>query len=668
MRRLIWQALTVAACGGAFGWMVSTQSITTDDGAANSEQPVATHSAVTDSRWALLAKQLTNADAATCEREYTNLVEGDWHRDQALLLEAWLARWLELDGDAAMAFVLEIQASEDRQAWHSEEEAILLWASVDGNAAHAYVESQRHLQRDQRLSRALHKIAPVDEESDRRAWYRRLALDDPKNALRKALAIEDAQERRQALGGTLDGWIASDPAAALAWAMTQLDGPNASAVHGLKTAIDEGHVDVAIAAVKDIRHPSMLMQRDLILAWQAKDAEAAAHWSAKQPSGDERNRLRHFFDSIMLPGKSDPEFVLHFAAVAGHRMRDSLRMSPALGSALRQVAARDPQEALTWLRKLPVSAFDASVPTSLASGWAKQDGEAAIEWVSQFEEPKLMSSALSTWTEQDPAAATAWLSARNSEPTKAEVANVIGSWPKTEFADAVTWMDSLSEERQLAGTSKLAFRWAVSDSQSAYSWLNELEEGSVREEAAQAFLRGATESWWQFGAEAMDEAWQVLQSLSDQTEAASLASSIFYRWAESDPESASVALSNSNANADLYANSFRAVGRQWAYLAPEEAAAWVHSLEGIARDHAAWGYAMSCFISKSHWHSMTPRLEEALVWVEEIQDEAMRLKGFREIFESTEDPSVLLDSHAPSEAKAMLEEVLRERVEQGGEE
>ncbi len=332
------------------------------------------------------SKLLKELTPENAEAAFKALRENAQGGDAMRYLPLLAFQWGTIDGKGALAKLKEMGG---REAGMSGFSVIGGWASADPQSAQAYVAE----------AEAAAKAAKNDNETD------------PE----KKREAERLQRSAQMLKmGLVSGLAKSDPAAALA----------------LVQGLDERE-----------RRPML----DMIAQQQAKAGfDAASAWALSL--GDESMKKQALADIMRRFAGQDSdkakEFIQAHAAEGG--------LGDAAGRVAREMAAKNPQDAIAWAAKLPAGetqsgayedafrvwgfrdptasstylttmpagpAKDAAV-ASFARSVAREDPQAAIQWAQTISDEKDRQEALvravRTWSGQDANAAQAWIASQTN--------------------------------------------------------------------------------------------------------------------------------------------------------------------------------------------------------------------------------------------------------------
>lgn len=602
--------------------------------------------------WNDLAHALRSADRIACAEMYSYILSTPEHPDRFAQLEAWMRRWIELDPVDALTYLERTTGS-----WHSRERALELWAMIDGPSAYRY--ALKHLGR-----------------SDREMIVGVFRKHDPRGAA--AFATQDEDFR------------AATPA--------------------------------KFAERSDADH---LLSRDgfaQLLERQKADPLGTGRWLAKEGLKDREARSAmlmrvhsEFTSPNAVRSQIEPEFLLNFVLTAWHSLASAddadNRPYRAMSEALSRLAESNPDDALTWIQKLPPGFMRSDVLNGFISGWARTDPTAAIAWASDLVDSDpaaeealsgvplgMLTAAVKEWASSDSGAAAGWIRKQPDNLAKAlagaasenlakhdletarqfaeegmveerDLTSIVRAWPEDSLDDAAAWLTSLSPSALKAAVEVLVVRWVPHDPGAASAWVSRLEDGEERDLAAMSLVDGLVRS------SALSDfpaalAWA--QAIKSDGYAFSAYGVLFHHWKEVDPEAAAFAIMNSpDQRAGVVPPVYSMVSRSWAYRDLAAAEHWVSSLQGLARDHAASGLVNSLIHSRSHWHYHESRNPEAaFLWAQTIADPVIRRQALQGALDATDGETALrwiAEAPLDREDSSDLLQRYADKVEGGGE-
>lgn len=295
--------------------------------------------------------------------ELMNLAAGSRYSVYAGELRIMIARWSELDPEAALEFARRAVSEElfgsiservERYFWEE-------WARVDPEAALAAAEAVggTPLLRVSRIIRG----APLGSEED----------GDPVERAR--LAVESGNRENVAKAG--QAWARTDPMAALDWVLS-LD-QRMMRSHGVRgviaAAVDNDPASVArkLADVRNGKHLRVLGE-----TWAATDVAAAAAWV----KGMEDGQGKHFFVQGLstVLAKEDPRAFLDLM----EETRWSVSVDDSLALALPAIAEKSPREAMRYTVQMHDEDARRKTAAKIMTTWVADDHAGALTWVASL--------------------------------------------------------------------------------------------------------------------------------------------------------------------------------------------------------------------------------------------------------------------------------------------
>lgn len=315
-----------------------------------------------------------------------------WDPDGKMLAHLLLTRWAKTDPEAALASLANVDLKKQGDAPISVLSAV---ASDDPERARAWLEDPENAMArypwiGQFLAGAVAKEWVRTDPDAALAWAAglpdsqqagaysgvlgSLAMTDPADAARRALALQDNGARSHILGEIAEVWAARDPAAASAWAMS-LEGSAREATMG-KVLGTMAQTDPAGAArrVGEMGKSGGSYVLPVVESWSQQDPRAAAAWTLQQPANDNSGR--------------------------------------ALGTALWHWTTREPEAASQWLADQPANPVLDGGIAGLSKAAMGIDPGAATQWANSISDPALretmVNGSLGAWRKADPGAANRW--------------------------------------------------------------------------------------------------------------------------------------------------------------------------------------------------------------------------------------------------------------------
>ncbi len=342
----------------------------------------------------LAVLRLASADGRV-ERQWTHAIYHSWARQD---LDAALASADTLKpGDRRMAGRAILEAREDlllaQRRDIAERTGTQLLIADRGNFAEAWNDALDESNMQQRFQ----KLAVVAAQ-----W----GMADPLAAMAALESLPPEAMERSVSSQIIHGWARQDPQGALDWVLENGDSPQASvmlsAVLQLLSQDDlNAALDVARSLPVEQRQNAM---HSLLGTWVSADPQAATQWVLNESADGERESylgtmaallahqdqeaMSEWLDELppedatkLLPysinalARTDP-----LEAVAQiERIDDPTARVGAVESLTRVWARQDPQAAREWLDTQPRATREAAAD-DLINGWARRDAEGALAY------------------------------------------------------------------------------------------------------------------------------------------------------------------------------------------------------------------------------------------------------------------------------------------------
>ena len=372
-----------------------------------------------------------------------------------------------------------------------------------------------------------------------------LAKNDPAAAWQTALAIEEAERKRQTLWSVALTWFETDPFAALS----------------------------AVAAIEGRQAGSW--QSSLLRRWVSQNPDAALEWALARPADKRPDPLRQVA-----------------AEVAKHSPQKMYELVETLAPPRRNQVAEGVLRA--WGRADPVAALDAlaamgdapqlrkRVGVSLVESWAENDPTAAVEWV-RAQEPSpirtsMLKSALANLAESDPRRALTFAEDFDGTVRATAIERVLRVWAKDDPRGAASWLDASGDMTRNA-VAAVAQRFADVAPEEAFEWL--LDQSVEAQRSAVPYVVG------RIAADSPESALRLVNRVGDSHAKQFAGFQLIWTWADTDPRAAvrAIAHMDDSMSQQLYQTAFRS----WSVSDPESAMAFLDRLRSSDRDHAILG-------------------------------------------------------------------------------
>ncbi len=531
-------------------------------------------------------------DASEVEAALDQVIEHNPAGRHYDLLPMLYHRWCELDLAAALEHATR---QEGNQQSASVGAVVGWWAARDPDAAWEWFETEGH---------------SLEMASPGQTILVGIAKTDPEKAL--VLHRESEAYRRSSnsdspafLYGT---WALDDPAAAAA----RLDG--------------EKNASVRMSATNSILN-----------SWSQSDPDAAWAWIQQRPRSEERLfAIGVFFSQSAL---NDPSRGEEFLA----GLEPGYERDKALESMVSGLSFRDPARAYEIAKRYsgdPVE--DAGLLYSVFSSWARREPEKAFQ-VARDELPSgrnregLLGQIIQTTSQQDVDLATRMLAEIG---TQGELGFAVGSIARNKAKEnveaALAWADSLPKgNAREQATSEVFSEWVADAPAEAAAGAMERAKDDPGSNLPRTVLGG-----WAGREPFQAIEWAMENAGEDRR--ASLVSGLIMPWAQKDlPGAVEWVTALPSEDKQLKGACLGQLAYVWADRDPEEATAWLDSLEpGGSRDQAISSYA-------GRVYHRDP--ERGMTWALKMEDENQR----NGIFESMARRYLASD---PDKARAWIEE------------
>ena len=289
-----------------------------------------------------------------------------------------LARWGELDPEAAMEYALALSRTPEKRAAVN---AVLNgWAEKDARAAARWIaELPEGVLKNAALGTLIKAVTKTDPpqalallQGSLSLKARRMSRDSTdlvqavfghwaeKNLGEAATAAAQLDKPfcDTALSFVGERWARSDLAGALAWARAQ---PNDLAKRRLEASSSTTN---AVTGVLE--------------TWINRDPEAAMTWLENLPEGNERANLIQC--ALLCTYQQDPAHAMELALM----IPEGIAQESALGFAVGSWADTDPAGAFTWATGQPDEKVRRTTLKLVASRWLSADPNGASQWIASL--------------------------------------------------------------------------------------------------------------------------------------------------------------------------------------------------------------------------------------------------------------------------------------------
>jgi hypothetical protein len=408
--------------------------------------------------------------------------------------------WGDYDPRAAMNALERIPDRSLRLQYHNY--VLTRWARLDPAAALQYLttaDEQYVVNSNFSIQTVTNMIpAQVFAASDRfppdlQAQVRSFAItvlaeQDPVAAIAVTAALPPGQEREALLRPIAAQYSRQDPAAAVAWALSQ---PNArSLLPSVVSAVASIDFDRAVGLAFQHSSDPYLMQLVALRAGEHPDsipalanrlvAAGAVHaeglttllgeWASERPASaldwalDNNAALTSELTSVIARGFASSEGI----------------GSGAIESAMQASARIPPDYRDDWL-------------VGVASAYAGRDAATASEWIAGFRgQPgygRALTVVVSSLAPRDPLLAARLFDRSTGDIDASAGAVIADAWASQDPAAAARWSASVAvPEARRTAIGRSVARWARADVSAASNWVLEMNGGSDRDEALSALI------------------------------------------------------------------------------------------------------------------------------------------------------------------------------------
>ncbi len=384
----------------------------------------ASHLADPVARWALQNAIVTPWASQQPELAFATVaaMPADWQRDQ--LLRQVTTEVARRNPQLALELLTTAEIA-DRDSFH----ALIVeeWSNYDPSGAAQWVEKQeKHRQAPlayrladayvaQQPSEALAWALRISRSPGRNLWshmLQQMAVHDPHEALRLALAAENPAQRRQALNGVLASIARRDPALAI----SQLE----------KVPAGEARTQTIAGIARQIAETS---------------PAAALDWLESLDDREAR------FHALIQMGQGLAARDVDGAAQLIDRVPEGARRSW-ITSIANAYIEEDVEKGIQWVRKYRDEPGYANAVARVASVMAMRSPEAALEVVERTldgrERDQAIANTLPMVAMQAPQVASHWVDEIADESARAQaVEHVAGAWGRYDFPAAQKWLQSM---------------------------------------------------------------------------------------------------------------------------------------------------------------------------------------------------------------------------------
>lgn len=377
------------------------------------------------------------------------------------------------------------------------------------------------------------------EKNEARSAIRRWASRDPGAAAKWLASQPTWNGRAQAAQNIASEWAATDPRAAVAFALKELPAgtPLQCTMATIAGKWAEKDPGAALDLTETLR-PSTLRHCaciQIMKAWAKANAQAAADYLTAFPKGELKDEL--VAPVVEAWAAADPRNALALAEqISAASDRES-----AMLSALSLWSKSDPDAAAKYLYEIPPGEAKDNLIGSVSRKFVERDAQRALQWAVGFPDPRDRQSALyhtiTSWASEHPEAAAAYTLVISDAETRDRVApDVAHRWADKNPETAARWAASLPEGKgRQDSLSRVMSAWAEKDEGAAARWLDNLPDGPSRDAVVSSYV-------YRLVHKDPETAFRWSESVQNEAERHQLISTSAMFWLRSDPQKARAAL------------------------------------------------------------------------------------------------------------------------------
>lgn len=496
-----------------------------------------------------------------------------------------VARWLELDPEAAYAWVSALpkpgeRASSMREFFHSlglkdPATALTFLTKYQGDPkrgedfTYSVLEAWSVQDPAGAVDAAMSLQKKGIRDSATNVAIGRWAKRDPQGALARVAQFTDPQLRQSSIASVLHEWAEEDPQSAANHALSLPAGKErtdalASVIAGGASADSELAMNL-LAQMPPGPARTETVSR-VVREIDDKDVRTAAEFVLALPASDQRNSV---YQVASLLARQDRAFAIEWAgrltgedarvsamqrivrewasddpkSAAQYCAGNALTTPELLGEVVGRWAQDDPRSALAWAGTLPVGAErENALYRSITAIGGSDPGQAAnlaTTMLSGEKQTQAFGGIATNWATRDPKAAAAWAGQiGDTSARQAAMAGVVSQWAQQDPAAAAAW--TMGSPEGAGAVFRVSATWANQDPTAAAKWLDTLAAGTARDTAVSAFSQTVSRADPEGAA-----AWASTISLP--TQRAFAMERIYESWRRTDPKSAAAWMSASPA-------------------------------------------------------------------------------------------------------------------------
>lgn len=600
------------------------------------------------------------------------------HHDRRGALQILFSRYAELDPEGALEHLDSMRLPEETMIVGV---IFYQWARMEVNAAIDAANNETHPQRQRIAASSIMRAWGGDNPGIANEIASRLnghinidelrvealaaqARTTPANALNEALNLTNVQARNRAINWILYTWAQLNPREAYEHARSisnrQL---RQMAQHTVLNRWSEVDPEEAFAYLGDslspqeqlrllptimtglaARDPARALEiadnldgragdqayQSVFQGWAQRDARAAAAALESIPPSRLRDQLTqnvaHFYAS------QHPQEALAWA-----RNSNSANRADLVGSVLRQVAATEPEQALSSAMVIQNPTERARALSSVLSQVAGTQPELAATYVQQLPPGQFRDQAsqnvVSTWSQHDPEAAFEWVSGLDGQAYHSAM-TTLGSQLASQNPDAAArLLPRIRSSAKRDWISSIASAYAQNDPRYAANWISQFKSETYYNQ----LVSNVATSWVRTDPLA---AIALAEEVAGPQRRPGAINSVVYAWAQNDPEGAA-RWAGAQQDEQIRTNSISAVAQRWARIDFDSASRWVTSLDpGTDRD-----MAISNMINHENLSTERKMSMIALINTEQTRNQAISNVFYRMVQQDRNQARVFLQNY-----------------------
>jgi len=325
------------------------------------------------------------------------------------------------------------------------------------------------------------------------------AATDPQSALEAARSLAPGSVRTRATTAAIGNWAGRDFGAAFDFVLAMPESPERSEALANIAGNAPDRPRMLQALIEQMPPGDRFQNavRNLFSQWASNDPAAAAAAFAQIPAGSL---------SSGLAGQIAQQWGQSADRAAGFQWVRQLPAGETRQNALSSFFgawANDlPEEAIRAALALPAAEQRPAV-SSAARGWASRDPEAVVRWAQSVGDDTIrrdvVDNALGVWAQRSPAEAAAWVSRLPMAQRERPLSVLVDRWAAADLPAAAEWLNAqpATPDRD-AAVETLVRRLGDEDPEAAIAWAGSISEAARRtrqiEEAARRWIRYSPEA------------------------------------------------------------------------------------------------------------------------------------------------------------------------------